>query len=409
MSGALVTASPADPRARGAPAAAALRAAAGRLGVRVHRAEEMPETLREAWQALAAEAAEPNAYAEPWFVGAGLHHFAASGEVRLIEVRNGAGLVGILPLAVERWHGRIPARHVENWRHHHDFLGTPLVRAGFEQPFWSAVLACLDAADWAPGFLHIDGLAENGPVHRGLAAAAAALGRNCPIVHGLTRAALGSTLSPEAYFEANVRKKKRKELKRLTNRLAEEGGLAVETLGGSDEVGPWCDAFLALERAGWKGRRGTALACEPATESFFREAIAGAQAAGRLDFLRLSVDGRPIAMLANFITPPGSFSFKIASDEEYARFSPGVLIELENLRVLRRDDVAWMDSCASEDHPMIDSLWGERRRIVRVSVPLSGFRRAWTYRLCRALEIVSARRRLIFGGVVAVAGAEQFL
>ena len=58
---------------------------------------------------------------------------------------------------------------------------------------------------------------------------------------------------------------------------------------------------------------------------------------------------------------------------------------------------------------MIDSLWGERRRIVRVSVPLSGFRRAWTYRLCRALEIVSARRRLIFGGVVAVAGAEQFL
>src|SRR3546814_16764560 len=74
------------------------------------------------------------------------------------------------------------------------------------------------------------------------------------------------------------------------------------------------------------------------------------------------------------------FSFKIAFDETMSRFSPGVLIEIDNLRrVLNRDDLDWMDSCAAADHPMIDSLWGERRQIVQYRVALRGVGRsiAW--------------------------------
>src|SRR3546814_5811349 len=79
----------------------------------------------------------------------------------------------------------------------------------------------------------------------------------------------------------------------------------------------------------------------------------------------------------------GGFSFKIAFDETMSRFSPGVLIEIDNLRrVLNRDDLDWMDSCAAADHPMIDSLWGERRQIVQYRVALRGVGRsiAWTAR-----------------------------
>jgi len=61
--------------------------------------------------------------------------------------------------------------------------------------------------------------------------------------------------------------------------------------------------------------------------------------------------------------------------------------------VLARGDIAWMDSCAVENHSMIDSLWEERRSIVRVSVPLSGLRRRLVYRLCRTIEKAAARRR----------------
>ena len=106
--------------------------------------------------------------------------------------------------------------------------------------------------------------------------------------------------------------------------------------------------------------------------------------------LRLTLDGKVIAMLINFMTPPGGFAFKIAFDEDYARFSPGVLIKIENLKVLGRPDIEWMDSCAVENHPMINSLWAERREIVRITVPLAGARRKAVFRGARLLERTAA-------------------
>jgi hypothetical protein len=42
---------------------------------------------------------------------------------------------------------------------------------------------------------------------------------------------------------------------------------------------------------------------------------------------------------------------------------------------------------------MINSLWGERRTIVRVTVPLSGPRRRAEFQFCRLLENASAAVR----------------
>lgn len=365
--------------------------------VRVNAARDIPASLAAEWQALANDAAEANCFAEPWFMAASLAHLAADDALKLVEVRGSGGeLLGLLPVGVGADYGRMRVRHLRNWKHHHHFLGTPLIRAGHERAVWAALLDCFDAADWAPGFLHLNGLVEGGPVHAGLAAAAAARG-GCAVVHRELRAELRSDLSPDEYYAHTVRKKKRKEIQRLANRLAELGAVATRGLERADEIAPWCDAFLALERSGWKGRAGSALACAPETEAFFRDAVAGAFAAGRLDFIRIDLDDAPIAMLVNFLAPPGSFSFKIAFDEAYARFSPGVLIQRENLRVLARDDIAWMDSCAAENHPMIDSLWGERRSIVRVTVPLRGLRRRLTHAICRALETAAAFRRRLRG------------
>ena len=77
-----------------------------------------------------------------------------------------------------------------------------------------------------------------------------------------------------------------------------------------------------------------------------------------------------IAMLATFLTPPGAFSYKTAFDERYARFSPGVLLQRENLAILQRDGIAWTDSCAAADHPMIDHIWRERLPLCDLMVAL---------------------------------------
>jgi CelD/BcsL family acetyltransferase involved in cellulose biosynthesis len=341
--------------------------------------------LEAEWTALAETASEPNAFSEHWFVAASLRTIAKGSDIRLLEVRRGEALVGLLLIEAHRGYARLPVRIVQNWAHDQMFLYTPLVAAGEERAFWAAILATLDEADWAPGLLHLRGMTEGGPVTNGLLEA-----RHGVIVHREVRAFLESELTPDAYYEQAVRQKKRKEIRRLKNRLAEQGPIEARVLGNEAELDDWCSLYLALEKAGWKGEAGSSLAGRPETEAFFREAVRAAWAAGRLQFLRLDVGGTCIAMLVNFLTPPGSFSFKTVFDEDYARFSPGVLIQLENLKILDDPRIAWMDSCAAEDHPMIDSLWTERRAIVRVSVPLKGLKRRAVYALCTTLERVSA-------------------
>ncbi|OYX48623.1 MAG: hypothetical protein B7Y97_10900 [Sphingomonas sp. 32-66-10] len=343
------------------------------------------------WDALASDAAEPDVFAERWFAEASRH--LAPPAVRLLRVRRSGQLIGLMPIVPATRYGRIPLRHVENWAHYHRFLGAPLLRRGHEVAAWTAILSALDADRDAGTLLHISGLVEHGPVHRALVEAAQALGRPCDTVHRIERAMLATDLSPDAYYAATVRKKKRKELGRLRSRLLEQGVVETRRLTSADSLPQWIDAFLALERAGWKGAAGSALACTPETAAYFRDVVTGAHRAGKLDMIRIDLDGAAIAMLVNLLAPPGAFSFKTAFDERLSRFSPGVLLQIDNLQLLARGDISWMDSCAVENHPMINSLWGERRAIIRVSIPLAGARRRALFTAARALEQGAATLR----------------
>lgn len=339
-----------------------------------------------AWHTIALRPSEANPFAESWFVAASADHLAVPASTRMLTVYEAGQLIGLMPICVATGYGRMPIAHVQNWQHYNSFFGAPLVRRAFEPLFWSRALELLDADSAAPAFLHVTGLDGDGP----LAAALLQARSGAAIVHRMRRALLKSDLDPQTYYETTVRKKKRKEIGRLCARLDEQGQVRFRRLAGEAELDAWIDTFLALEASGWKGSAGNALANDDATAAFTRSAMHGAFAAGRLEIVRLDLDERAIAMLVNFVTPPGSYSFKIAFDEDYARFSPGVLIQIENFKILDRPEIDWMDSCAVEGHPMIESLWGERREIVRISVPLTGWRRRATFSTCRALETLSA-------------------
>ena len=224
-----------------------------------------------------------------------------------------------------------------------------------------------------------------GPIYEALQAVLAEQGRQAALVHREERAMLASEQSPETYFEESLSGKKRKELRRQYSRLSELGKLRFERRCDNSDLEPWIEHFLALEHSGWKGAQASALASHQATISLFREALSGAAARGRLERLTLWLDDQPIAMLASFVTAPGAYSFKTAFDERYSRYSPGVLLQRENLEVLRNHDIAWVDSCAAADHPMIDHIWRERRAVGRLSIAIGGkLRRAAFARLVRA-------------------------
>jgi CelD/BcsL family acetyltransferase involved in cellulose biosynthesis len=340
--------------------------------VRIMTAQQLlsDAVLASEWDQLVLNASEPNPFAERWYLAAALNALPAE-HLRIAIIRD-TQLMGLIALSHESRYAGLPIVHWQNWLNHNAFLGTPLVRAGSEQAFWHALLTHLDQAKDSALFLHLSGLATAGPMVEALKAACRNHGRRYAQVLLEERALLERGLSPHAYWEATVRGKKRKELRRQHKRLAEEGVLTFARTDGSIDLDAWITDFLTLEKSGWKGANGSALDCADETRELFQGALHGAAAAGKLELLTLRLNGRAIAMLANFITPPGSFSFKTAFDEDYARFSPGVLIQIENLALLEREGIDWCDSCAAQDHPMIDSLWSGRRSIGRYSVAIGG-------------------------------------
>jgi CelD/BcsL family acetyltransferase involved in cellulose biosynthesis len=342
-----------------------------RFALRDWRDFERPEDAAR-WDALAQWAAEPNPFAESWYLLPSLRALDPGNAVRLACIEVGGQLAGVMPVRRDWSYYGYPVPQWCNWIHPNCFLGAPLVARGLEKAFWHALLGWLDDNAGPAMMLHLSHMPLDGPLWEALRQACREERRAGSIAKREERAMLASDLAPDDYFERSIGGKKRKELRRQRRRLEEEGRFEILRREGSEDLDRWIEEFLALERTGWKGAEGSALASSPATEALFRDALRGAAARGRLERLGLRIDGKPIAMLATFLTPPGAFSYKTAFDESFARYSPGVLLQRENLAMLERPDIEWTDSCAAADHPMIDHIWRERRAIGRVNLAIGG-------------------------------------
>ncbi|WP_076744475.1 GNAT family N-acetyltransferase [Sphingomonas jeddahensis] len=343
-------------------------------------------TWRDAWCRLAAEAGTANPFYAPDGVAAGMLLPEAQ-RPRLLLVWDADTLIGLLPIAAQRRRG--VAISVENWDQRLRALGEPLVLPGREPEFWRAALDC---AGRLPGWwLRLSALDPHSPATRALVALLRASGRPCYETRAYERAVLLHGLTSEQHAAQHIRGKVLKEHRRLRARLADRGELRFERLSGDATVAPWIDDLFRLEETGWKGREGVAASADAGTEACFRRMIESAHAAGDLDFHRMTVGGQVIAMLANLERGGEAFQLKIAYDEEWASFSPGVLIEMAYLTyALDKRGLARVDSCARAGHPMIDRIWPERRRIVSLIVPHAT---PWSRLICRAQMAWRARRQ----------------
>ncbi len=340
----------------------------------------------EDWKALARRAAEPNPFFEAWFTLPSFEQFADSDAFKIAAYWVGGRLAGIMPLKHSSDYYGHSLPHVGTWLHDHSFCGAPLVAKGHETGFWTALFGCLDQNPGQAFFLHLPALPENGALERALESLLAETSRATAIVERSERAMLASDLSAEDYLAEAMSAKKRKELRRQKKRLSEIGDLTFERLEGTECLEPWIEQFLTLEAAGWKGEAGSALKDNAASYGFFADTMYACAHEGKLERLALRLNGKPIAMLANLISSPGSFSFKTAFDEDYARFSPGLLLQIENLDILERRDIAWSDSCAVEGHSMIERIWREKRSFVSRNVAIGGSLRRLTARALMAYE-----------------------
>ncbi len=175
------------------------------------------------------------------------------------------------------------------------------------------------------------------------------------------RAALVCEQPFDDWFAANFSRKRRKEYRRLHNRLSETGDLQSVEFEAGDDPQLWIDQFLELESSGWKGQRGTAMVCDPAQRNAISEALTRLARKDDLMFWKLELDGRPIAMLFAIRSGDTAGLGKIAYDEELSAFSPGVHLILDATRsLLSTPGLRLVDSHAIPDHPMINNIWRDR-------------------------------------------------
>lgn len=341
---------------------------------------------------LAADAIEPNPFFSPPLMRPALRLLAGK-DVTTIIVRDGGGApIAFAPLWPTRGYSRLPVRYATTWMHEHCFFGAPLIRRGYEREAFAGLFA---AADRLGAFLRLAALDADGPVCAAALHAAKEDARETSLSGLYQRAMLRGGFDPEATLNAALPGKKRKELRRQRNRLTDAGAVRFETLLQDGDLDLWTDQFLALEASGWKGRSGTALASRAEHAAFLREALRCAHEARSLQFCRLSCGEATVAMIINFIERGAAYSFKIAFDEAYARFSPGVLLEIELLSELAsRADLAFIDSCAQQDHPMIDSIWRERRSIVALNVSKRDAAAKTLFKILVGLERAADIRRV---------------
>jgi CelD/BcsL family acetyltransferase involved in cellulose biosynthesis len=123
-----------------------------------------------------------------------------------------------------------------------------------------------------------------------------------------------------AKFRANLRRRRRK--------IDALGQVALERVDGWANLDAKLEEGLWLERQGWKGQRGTAIAQETAARGFYTELARAAAYRRYLSLYFLRLNGTPIAFHFGLVGPDQYFLLKPTYAESLRECSPGqVLME----------------------------------------------------------------------------------
>jgi CelD/BcsL family acetyltransferase involved in cellulose biosynthesis len=347
------------------------------------------------WRALAARALAPNVFYEPAFALAAAPVFGRDVGAGLVWSRATRRLMGFFPARIERRRYGILWPVLVGWTHPYGPLGAPLIDRDAATAVISAWFDHLAGEPECPSMLLLPLVPAEGLLAQAFDCAIAR--RNGKSISlGLHRRAF---LSPGGqrvgYLERAVGARRRKELRRQLNRLSECGALSFDMALAPPDSAPALGDFFALEAGGWKGRAGTAAAGHPDVRDFMRNAISGLSQEGGARIARLRVGGKPVAAIVMLTSGTTAWCWKIAYDEAFARFSPGVQLLVQATRALLDDsDIAQADSCANPNHPMIDHVWRERAaladRLMQLQ-PRHGFAVAALLETVRRAAIAGAK------------------
>jgi CelD/BcsL family acetyltransferase involved in cellulose biosynthesis len=295
--------------------------------------------------------AEPNVFMHP----AGVSAVSESdyGQTRTLLARHDGKLVGVWALE-ELKAG--PFRFLSGLPHRYAFVSSPVIDAGCDYAVIAAFLEKVARDPSLPKVLHVRFL--DGGLDSWHALASVGVRRRLTL-SDRQRAYL--TRDTGAKRSGSTRKKMRQDW----NRLAAQGEVAIVNDRNPSAARRAFETFLGMEAKSWKGEKGTALLSRGDDAAFVRRWFANLAEAGAASVALLTLDGKPIAAQVVLTAGRTAYTWKIAYDSAWEKFSPGVLLVDKLSEQLLESDIDQIESCSPQGGFM-EKVWSGRRRTVEL-------------------------------------------
>ena len=314
-----------------------------------------------AWRRLAARALDANPFYEPDYLLASARHLEKD-DIRCIAVwRDGSpssDLIGLFPLQRLALPGGALVPALAFYHNPYVCQTTPLIDREDPTAVWDSFLERCARTPGAPRLIHAPQLPIARATHARLLDALERRGLSSMLISSFERASI-KRFGDFGLYMQRLSANRRKDLRRRERRLAELGDVRFRLVTGAEKAAA-LDQMLEIEHSGWKGDTGTALACNPDTAAFAREAFLGEIGSVAL----LSAGDRVIAAGACLSSHRTLFTVKIAYDEAMHSFGPGTLLDMKMAETLSCPETGYrrLDSCGVAGDP-VESYWLDREPI----------------------------------------------
>lgn len=287
---------------------------------------EVIDDLAAAWRQLCDESPDDQPFYRPEFIRAYVRAFVPKKTLTVIVATERGRLDAVLPLVSERalFYG-LPVRRLRSAANVHSCYFDLVRRAGPEGE--RAVAAVWRFLRELPAWdvMEFERVTAGGEVERLLHEAQ---GDGFPTGVRIARCSPYLSLakwrgSNEGWLQS-LDRGFRKNLRRSARNLSAEGEVCLHRVGSADDK--LLQTFYDLECAGWKGKEGTAIACDPTTAQFYAEIAQATCKFGYLCCYFLKVNERVAAAQFGLEHRGRYYLLKPAYDETLHRHSPGHLL-----------------------------------------------------------------------------------
>ena len=276
--------------------------------------EEDLEQVATEWSGLLACCDEQVPFATPAWQRMWLRHFQADRRLRILTVRDGERLLGVIPLLASETAAEFVGHYSIC-----DYMDA-VAQPGFEAP----VLACALDRLKADGVTSLDlrGLREDSPT---LSALEDACSRA-----GYVAAKEQEALSPRVLLPASwdeylglLSKKDRHEMRRKMRRLDSAGDVQMRVITTASDAEPLMEDLFRMMRL--SNHHKEEFLDRPGMQDFFRDLTRTMADEGMLRLYSLTLDGVPVAMVHNLDLGGTLYMYNSGYDPAFSHYAVGLM------------------------------------------------------------------------------------